>query len=553
MRTPRANRHPAPAPNLPAAGSARAAGTVLDVLGLVLFALGLWSLARGVKGALIDSYDEGILLTNPMLLLAGKVPYRDFYSNYPPGLFWLIAGLWKLVGVHASVVRYLGLALHVLIALLVGRIGGQIVGPVAALTSRRAFSPLAAGLSMAWLSFLGNLPYAWLASLGCLLAFIALASQAVISHRRGTWLAAGACLGAAGCFRHDLFIYFAIGLMALAVGWIVFRRRIRSAPEVWHAAGWTLLAALVVLSVLWIPTLAQAGFARVAADLYFDQVRYVLPGRVLPFPALGALLPTPHGPTLPALAGQPFEGAVLLTLAGPVLAVIALMLRWRAQHRLSLPLVLVALLSVAVMPQMLGRTDVSHALYCITPALLLGAVLAETLAGRSLVGAALVALALALPVAFHLTLAVGPRPPPNLPPRYDGLNDFRKPTLHAARQEVFAFIDQHSRPGDPLYVGVWDHRWSSDSEIDLYFLADRVGATRYMQFDPNLVNRADVQAEMIRELETTRPKVAVLSILTTEREPNESTRPGAALLDAYLRQHYERVKQVERYILLLRR
>jgi hypothetical protein len=62
-----------------------------------------------------------------------------------------------------------------------------------------------------------------------------------------------------------------------------------------------------------------------------------------------------------------------------------------------------------------------------------------------------------------------------------------------------------------------------------------------------------VEAEMIRELETTRPTVAVLSVLATTAEPNESTRAGGTLLDDYLQLHYGQVKQAGRYILLLRR
>ena len=43
--------------------------------------------------------------------------------------------------------------------------------------------------------------------------------------------------------------------------------------------------ALVALPI-WLPTLGLAGVSRVAHDLYFDQVRHVLPARKLPFPPL---------------------------------------------------------------------------------------------------------------------------------------------------------------------------------------------------------------------------------------------------------------------------
>lgn len=536
---------------MPSALSTRIARVALDLIGAALFAAGLAILTRGMLRWSIGTYDEGIILTDAMLLLAGKAPYRDFYSNYPPGLFYVVAGLWKLFGVNALVIRYLGLAIHTAIALAAGRIAGRV--------ALRGFSPLAAGLSMAWLSFIYDLPFAWLAALAMALIFVALLCSAADSPRRGNWVAAGAALGAVGCLRHDLFIYLCLALAVLALGWAAWNRRLRPAPELLRGGAWGALAAAVVLGALWIPTFARAGFAQVAADLYFDQVRHVLPARVLPLPLLTPMLGTPRGPALPALLGQPFEGAVALTLVGPALALLALGLRRWTTRQLPLALFLTGALSAAVMPQMLGRTDIFHALYTVTPALTLGAAIAELLAlglprlARPPV-AALLGAALALPVAFHLPAQLELRPPPasaGLPTRYGGLSD--EPVLRPHRPEVLAFLQRYSQPGDPVYIGLWDHRLVFINEMDLYFLADRVGATRYMQFDPNVVNRADVQEQMIRELETVKPRVAVLAAAPLSSEPNDSTRPGAALLDAHLRERYDLVRQVGPYLLLLRR
>src|SRR5438105_15698246 len=78
-----------------------------------------------MMGDAINRYDEGLLLTNAHLILRGQVPYRDFYSNYPPGIFLIIAALWKVFGVRAIVVRLLGLAIHLAIALLAARLAGR--------------------------------------------------------------------------------------------------------------------------------------------------------------------------------------------------------------------------------------------------------------------------------------------------------------------------------------------------------------------------------------------------------------------------------------------
>jgi hypothetical protein len=136
--------------------------------------------------------------------------------------------------------------------------------------------------------------------------------------------------------------------------------------------------------------------------------------------------------------------------------------------------------------------------------------------------------------------------------RYGGLPESSE-SADQARRTVLSFLDQHGRPGDPIFVGCTDHRFALVSELDLYFLADRTGATRYMHFDPGLIGRREVQEQMARELEEKRPRAAVLSRLSVGAEPNESKRAGSTVLDEYLRSRYRVAGTAGPYLLLLRR
>jgi hypothetical protein len=107
-----------------------AAGVLLLAFAAYFTILHLWEV--------ISFYDEGILLTGAQLVSRGAVPYRDFYSNYPPGIFVLIAGLWELTGQKAIVLRYLALVIHFVLAVLAGRLAGRLSG--------RPFVPLGAAL-----------------------------------------------------------------------------------------------------------------------------------------------------------------------------------------------------------------------------------------------------------------------------------------------------------------------------------------------------------------------------------------------------------------------
>lgn len=538
----------APAPAL--SSSARAARALLDVAGAVLVAAGFWVLARTYLRWPLRGFDEGVLLTDAMLLLRGKALYRDFYSNYPPGIFWTIAGLWKLFGVDPLVLRFLGLGLHAGLSLVAGRVAGRAGG--------RRFSWLAAGLVVAWTGLLGSVPFAWLAALLAALVFVERLGAAGTAER-GRWISAGLALGAVGCYRHDLLVYLGLTLAALAAGWAFRRRRLRPADEVCLAALPGVAAAAALLALVFLPAFARSGFDRAAADLYFDQVRWVLPSRLLPFPDLLRAVPA-FGVRLPAFATRPFEGAVALSLAAPLLGAVALLLARRARGRLDLDLLLTTALAVAVLPQLLGRTDLYHALYTVTPALVLGSVLAEraaTLARPGLPVAAAGALAatLALPVVASpetLSRRIPASAAPGASVRYGAPPEVSAARAEA-RREVFAFLDARGRPGDPVYVGCVDHRFPILSEMELYYLADRTGATRYMQFDPGLVGRRDVQEEMVRELEEVRPTAAVLSTTTLLAESKRAAPPGATLLDDYLASRYRRVGTAGPYVLLERR
>jgi hypothetical protein len=495
---------------------------IADAVGILLAAVALWATVQTL-GAPIMRYDEGLLLTHSQMVLGGAVPHRDFYTNYPPGIYLAIAGLWKWTGQTPWALRYLGLGLHLAVALLLGRLAGRALS--------RAFCPLAFGLVLLWLLPLQTVPYAWLAGLAMALAALEL------------WLGArhfacGVAFAGIACFRHDLFAYLAACLAALA---LVSRTPLpRGRRAIALAAG----AALPLLFV-WVPLLARAGFEPVLRDLVLDQIRYVSAARRLPLPSL---VDAPGA--LPAFLVDFFPGAVALALAGPALALVALAARLASPAAAAL----LGALCLAVLPQMLGRTDSIHALFSAVPALALAVVLLRCLGKRvrpaALGGALLLVgvILLALPLRTRLLLRpLAPIALPTGPPPYHGIPVTRD------QARAIAWVARHTRPDEPIYVGLADHRRMVSNEVDFYYFAGRPGSTRYLQFDPGLVTREEVQREMIAELEAKRTRLAVLVQCCWREEPNQSQRLGAGALDRYLRRHFEPAKHFGRYLVAVRR
>jgi hypothetical protein len=53
----------------------------------------------------VGSFDEGLILFGSTRVLSGDMPYRDFYANYGPGQFYVLAALFKVFGPSVLVER----------------------------------------------------------------------------------------------------------------------------------------------------------------------------------------------------------------------------------------------------------------------------------------------------------------------------------------------------------------------------------------------------------------------------------------------------------------
>jgi hypothetical protein len=109
------------------------------------------------------------------------------------------------------------------------------------------------------------------------------------------------------------------------------------------------------------------------------------------------------------------------------------------------------------------------------------------------------------------------------------------------RIQTVEFIDSHTRPDQKLFVGVTHHDRIFANDNLIYFASHRLPATRWTEFDPDLQNRYDIQAQIVQELEVNVPPYVVLdSEFDRVREPNDSSRSsGVTLLDEYLHKNYQ--------------
>jgi hypothetical protein len=509
-----------------------------------------------------NMYDEGISLTGAMQVLAGQLPHRDFYAIYGPGQFYMLAGLFKIFGQSVLVARLFDLLIKAVLALLIYAIASRFC--------RRSVAVATYVVTMLWLIGI-YCPVDTAVVPVSLLNLLALVLILPVFVRRvSSWrmLVAGALAALAALFRYDIGVAL-LGMQACVIASAIL---IRSTPGklrhfvTWWGACLIGFAAVIVPCALYY--LSVARLDSMINDVILYPARYYLLGRKLPFPEISLKFLENLEVYLP-----------FAVIGIAVYAVVRLRLRARSEtasglqdsaQELSLEgfLITFGLLSFAMYCKAFVRMDVGQLYLCILPLVLLTAVLFDQrwILPRPLQIAIMVVAALSVLTAtwsslhqerrlqvYHLSVPErmwvslkGTSSPEedawckSKNPVTSGFcflpEDYRVPTIE--------FIAEHTKPGDVIYVGLAKHDRIFANDDLTYFATQRLPATKWSHFDPDLQSRYDIQTEMVHELEVKRPPYIVLdSEFDQLREPNDSSKSsGVTLLDDYLHSKYQPVQ-----------
>jgi hypothetical protein len=494
---------------------------VLLVLGGALSAI---TIRRG-----IGPHDEGLMLQAGSRIAHGQWPYRDFWTNYPPGQPLLLALLQLVFGPSLLAWRVLRVISNAIVALLAFR-----------LANKRAGQPLAL---LAWLAVAGAMAFPTGPNPNPTAIGLALASILLAEERPAI---GGGLAGLAALFRIEIGIAAVVGAMLAAVP----GKRLR-----------TLLSALAVAVVCFAPFLIAAPGA-LAHDLFgFYSIQSL---QRLPFP-LGF-----DGPLRPSKLIE-FYMPLILVLSSVVWAV-ALGVRVRAAARSRAALragigtsprpmqpgaraLELAPLAAVGLAYLLGRTDEFH-LIPLSVALAIMLATEAALARGALRVLLIVALTL---ITLHgLDRQAGQiLHPPALaavPGPAGGGVQTDVADAHALTA-LRAEIERLTRPGEPIFVADPRHDIVHVGNPLLYIILDRPNPTRYDVMQPGLVTTAAVQREIVASLEASNTRVVIrwLDPRAYAREHNGSdTSSHVFILDRYLAQHFRPVARYGVYHVLVR-
>jgi len=503
----------------------------------------------------ISVYDEGLILLGAQRVLNGDVPHRDFYALYGPAQFYILAALYKLFGASVLIERAWDTVIRsgcvVFVFLLVRR------------TTPAWLALIAAGASLEWLRSFGSYGYPVFPALAAALAGLLFLLPDL--GRSGPTLrlaAAGLCAGVATLFRYDVGVAL-FGTECLIVASAEWFRGDGGATRRILAALPGLIVFGLGFAIVTLPVAVSFTLHGVWPDLIFDVVtvpsRYYVRTRSLPFPALTS----PRSPMREFAVYLP-----ILICAAAVPTIVSIMRNQRAARKGPVwTLLTLTLLTPVFFAKGLVRVSPLHMSLALISSILLLGVMLPTWAERNAAGRILLALAVlatgvvtapALPQAGYRLLgnlewarnSTSWDPSPAGAPFWTwrckvspGLE--RAACLKVSPETAAAvqYVEAHTRPEDPLYVGLTRHDKIFINDMAFYFVANREPATKWHHFDPGLQTSAAIQQDMIGELRRTRPPVIVLeSTWDDAAEPNESAiGSGVTLLDEYIKQTYETV------------
>jgi hypothetical protein len=133
---------------------------------------------------------------------------------------------------------------------------------------------------------------------------------------------------------------------------------------------------------------------------------------------------------------------------------------------------------------------------------------------------------------------------------------------HQLFEAIVPYVRANVPEGEPIYVGLGRHDSVMVSMQIFYYLADRPVASRYNELHPGIVDRDEIQREIIGDLERLKVRCAILwnfgwpkaqmdAILEARRR--EIAELGATRLDEYLRSEFEEVLQHGEFVLMWRK
>lgn len=515
-----------------------------------------------------NGFPGGVSTVGAERVLAGDVPYRDFWTMYAPGHFYLLALIYRVFGtsflVETVSATLVCAAVTCCCYLLARKLGGN---RFLALGCAAVF--LAATYNKGYHKNLGSYPTA------SLFVFLGLNCVALFyqTNRRALLFWAGLATGAAVIFKHDVGGYTAIATVAgLIVCHLVQRFRTES-PEKLDSLVWQI--GLYALGTAAIALPALAYFSWLA---WPDMVRNLVTFPLGDFPfsrpeAYPSLLPVnlsgaSRSETLKNLFHYlMFALPFVFFLLGIVTIGLAFHRRKPQVAALATTFSVAYVFHYSAAHVQINTHIISMSVYGALLALLVGEFVRnefdfQPVGFRRLCISALAMVWLLSLVAAPIYKRWAARNQPTARLSLPKVSGVKLPAEEARNLTNLAeFVNATISPGQPIFIGLHRHDVVVYGDVMLYFILNRRSATRYQELHPAITDTAPIQREIIHDLERKKLPLIVLKqvfsdqVLEAVKQDFIKNLPniGATELDAYIRETYVEARRFGHYQVWLRR
>jgi hypothetical protein len=493
-------------------------------------------------------------------LLGGEIPYRDFWTMYAPGQFYVLALLFRIFGTHLLVEIIAVSAVCAVAAVTVYLL-------VVNLTNRRLLGIACAGIFVgstydtAYFKRIGSY------NLAILLVLIVLNLLVLHFKTKQTkyLVAAGLVLGVTMVFKHDVGGYTAI---ATVIGLVAYHlvdsasRKTGVRVLISRLVTYSASATVIVLPILiYFVILAGADMLQDLVIFPLTDFRFSRPESYPSLLPIGLYDESELMMMRNLTSYVNFTVPFVLFLLGLPATVMAVLRRRPLYAALGVTLLTGFVLHYVAAHVQINTHIITMSIY----ASILGVIFYDLVEPslrfkRRRLGNLLI---LALVGGWFLSLMAKPMYDGWLKRRYmtaelelGRVSGFRvTPEEAQVLSELSAYVDSRLPVGHNLYVGLHRHDAVIVNDIMIYFILDRPSLTRYQELHPAITDTAPIQSEMIEALEQDNAPLIVLKhmfpddVLDEVKANFQENLPqvGATDLDNYIAQNYRRAQDFGPY------
>ena len=461
-----------------------------------------------------NPYDSGIILTGGMRILNGELPYRDFFTMYAPGQFYLDA-LIQLLSREVILIRFLLSLFQLGILIQISKISRFLFED-----KYHLYSVL---MSSLWLGSMELYNRGIIISI--FLVLLLIRNIITKENEEQNYYSLGFILSLITFFRHD------IGLLSILFFNIYFIFSNKTQISKYLNLLLKLLVGFSPLILFVIYLGIESGFEELYLNL-IDIPKNVFPKyRSMSFP-------------------NPFESFSLLKLIKnilhslsfyiPFVTIILFIIKYFKTKSLKNHDIILMIGILIFLNQMFTRSDLEHAL----PAVLLSSIsyfylLKEIINFKKII---LIGILIFLPniVAKKVKIVK------NIMPEFkvsqiEGLkNIYLNIEYDQDLSNTIDYIKNNTNANDKIFVGLDRHDITLINESSFYYLTNRMPSTKYHELHPGVTTIHSNQINIINEIEKNKVKY----IISTENPNSDEYIPDdGKILDIYIDKNFKLKRQ----------